>query len=55
MLTAAGKGNALRDVQVVRCASIRTACVILCIGAQSVPDKLLLLGVTKRAAFDLYQ
>lgn len=55
MLIAAGKGSALRDVQVVTCVPIRTACAILYIGAQCVHDKLFLLGVTNRAAFDMYR
>lgn len=61
MLPAAGKEDALRDVQVAVCAPVRTACVILLVGAvlyvgaRCVYDMLCLLRVTNRAAFDMYQ
>lgn len=54
MLIAAGKGNALRDGQVVTCAPTRTACAILYIGAPCVHDKLFLLGVTGTCQRQLY-
>lgn len=62
MLNAVVKGSARgecaparRDVQDDEFASLRAVCLMLCIGAQYVHDKLFLLGIRNTAVFNVYQ
>lgn len=49
------KGEYSEMCRLLTCAPTRTACVILCIGAQCVRENLFLLGITHRAVFNVYQ